>query len=192
MSDLEAKEAMPAMADMIRYGGAVSILPRGIASIAAFAFKTSIVSNACGFYSHQPFFTIRQRYHFRQTLNVPAGVHIWLFSVNTPGAISGKLHSHFGNIKAEVKYGLKIYVCTFSIGFLGFQLVACKWLNPRLRNVLPFPRLRQPHAWNEIAVPLFPNNGTPVPWPPPLQVRYDAINEFCNRWKSVDFSNPSI
>jgi hypothetical protein len=37
MSDLETKQAKPAMADMIRYGGAVSLLPKGIASISAWA-----------------------------------------------------------------------------------------------------------------------------------------------------------
>lgn len=190
MNRLEQFEAKPSMCDMIGRGGAVSLLPRGIASIVAFAFKTSVLSNHIGVYSHDPFFTVEQRYTFRDTLQVPAGVHVWLFSVNTPVGISGKLNSYFGRI-LDVEDRFKIFVCTFSIGFLGIQLLASKWENPAGR-VSPFPHIRQAHAWGKIAVPLFPNDGTPVPWPPPFQVSHDAINEFCNRWKSVDFSNPSI
>jgi hypothetical protein len=187
MSDLETKEAKPSMRDMIRYGGAVSLLPRGIASIAAFAFKTSIVSNSSGFYSHEPFFTIRQRYHFRRTLEIPAGVHVWLFAVNTPVGISGKLNSYFGKI-TNVNNGFKMYVCTFAIGFLGLQLAAFKWINPRLRNVVPFPGIRQDNRFDSVSVPVFPSDGLPVLWPPRDHIHNDAINQFCHRWKDFDFS----
>jgi hypothetical protein len=187
MSDLETKEAKPSMADMIRYGGAVSLLPRGIESIAAFAFKTAIVSNSSGFYSDKPFFTIRQRYHFRRTLEVPAGVHVWLFSVKTPVGISGKLNSYFGNI-INVDNGFKLFACTFTIGFLGLQLVSLKWFNPRLRNIVPLPGIRQDNRFDNVSVPVFPSNGLPVLWPPRDHIHHDAINEFCHRWKEFDFS----
>jgi hypothetical protein len=185
MSDLEWKEAQPSMCDMIRYGGAVSLLPRAVFSIAAFAFKTSVISNHSGTYSHDPFFTTEQRHSFPDTLQVPSGVHVWLFSVNTPFGISGKLNSYFGRI-LDVEDRFKIFVCTFSIGFVGLQLVASKWENPIGRNV-PFPHIRQTHAWNQIAVPLWPNKGTPVLWPPLKHVSHNAINQFCNRWKDADF-----
>jgi len=186
MSRLEYLEAKPSMCDMIGRGGAVSLLPRGIASIAAFAFKTSVLSNRTGVYSDEPFFTIKQRYNFRRTLKVPPGVQVWLFSVKTPAGTGGKLNSYFGNI-VNVEQAFTIYVCTFSIGFLGLQLVASKWTNPRLRNRVPPPQLRQPNTEDNIAVPIWPNDGTPVLWPPRNHVSYDSINEFCDRCKAWDF-----
>jgi hypothetical protein len=186
MSDLETKEARPSMCDMIRYGGAVSLLSRAIFSITAFAFKTSILSNHTGEYSHDPFFTVEQRHAFRDTLQVPDGVHVWLFSVNSPLGVSGKLNSFFGRI-VNVEDRFKIFVCTFSIGFLGLQLVATQWENPNGRRA-PFPSIRQPHGWNDVAVPLWPNEGTPVLWPPPVHVSNNAIDQFCNRWKGFDYS----
>ena len=188
MSSLEVKEAKPSMGDMIRYGGAVSLLPRAIASISAFAFKTSVLSNHSGVYSHDPFFPVEQRYGFRNTLQVPKGVHVWMFAVRTPFGISGKLNSYFGRI-LDVEERFKIFVCTFSIGFLGLQLVATKWDDDSLISK-PVPRVRQADTWNQIAVPLWPNDGTPVVWPPPKHISHYAVNEFCDRWKTNNFSNP--
>ncbi len=182
MSHLEQFEAKPSMLDMIRYGGLVSLLPRAIASITAFTFKTAVISNSTGVFANDPFFSFEQRAHFRQTLEVPAGVHIWIFSVNTPTGISGKLNSYIGNI-TDVEYRFKIYVCTFSIGFLGLQLVASKWANPRRRQLVPIPSIRQADEENDVAIPIWPSDGLPVRWPPRNHVRSDSIDEFCNRWK---------
>jgi hypothetical protein len=187
MSDLEANHAKPAMADMIRYGGAVSLLPKGIASISAWALKMSVIANFVGKLKNEPYFTNSERYEFARTMRVPSGVQMWLFSLSTPGRVIGKFNSHLGRFPAKTQYGFELYIATFAIGYFGIQVVASRWINPHLVTFLgPFPGLREHDKWNGISVPLFPSDGSPVLWPPRFHLNGDTVEEFINRWKNMD------
>lgn len=184
MSDLETKEAKPTMADMIRYGAAVSVLPRGIASISAWAFKMTVVANFIGKLKNEPYFSNFERHRFAKSLQIPSGVQMWLFALRTPRRVTGKLNSHLG--KTHIKYGFELYIGTFALGYFGVQVVASRWINPHLSAIMgPFPGLREHNKWNGATIPLFPSDGTPVLWPPRLHLDSDSIDEFCNRWKDL-------
>ncbi len=190
MSDLENKEAKPAMAGMIQYGGAVSLLPKAIASISAWAFKMTVIANAIGGLKDQPYFGTSERYHFAQTLQVPDGVQMWLFSMKTPNRVTGKLNSHLGRLPVSFNYGFELYIATFAIGHLGIQVVASRWKNPHTFTFMGrFPGLTQDHKWSSASIPFFPSDGTPVVWPPRYYLGLDYIDEFCNRWRSVNVPN---
>jgi hypothetical protein len=190
MSDLETNEAKPAMADMIRYGGAVSLLPRGIASLSAWAFKMSVIANFVGKLRDEPYFGDYERYRFAETLKVPSGIQMWLFAVNTPGRVMGRFNSHIRRMPIDLKYGFEMYVATFAIGYLGVQLVAPRWANPHVSVFMgQFSGVREDNKWNGTTVPLFPSDGSPALWPPRLHLGSDNLDEFCNRW--TDMSVPT-
>jgi hypothetical protein len=129
MSDLETEEAKPAMSDMIRYGGAVSLLSRGMASITAWAFKMTVIANFVGLLKNEPYFSNSERYRFATTLKVPSGVQMWLFALNTPGRVTGKFNSLVGRYRS-MRFGFELYIATFAIGYLGVQVLASRWMNP--------------------------------------------------------------
>jgi hypothetical protein len=187
MSDLETKHAKPTMSDMIRYGGAVSILPRGIASISVWAFKMNIIANFIGALKHdEPYFSTFERYQFAKTLKIPSSVQMWLFALKTPGRITTKFNSHLGRLPSNVKFGFELYIGTFAIGYLGIQVVSSRWRNPHISSFMgPFPGVREHNKWNGTTVPLFPSDGSPVNWPPRFHLGSDSIDEFCNRWKDM-------
>lgn len=185
MSDLECNEAKPILSDMIRYGGAVSLLPRGIASIAAFAFKMTVIATCTG-YQHQPYFSESERYEFARTLKVPEGVQMWLFALHTPGRLTAKVNSYLGRLPANVIQRFEMYIGTFAIGYFGVQVVATRWSNPHLSSLLGrFPGLREADIWRGVTVNLWPSDGTPVIWPPRFNIGDDYLDEFCTRWRNV-------
>lgn len=189
MNQLEQYEAKPAMADMIRYGRAMSILPNGISSIAKFAFKMTVIANHIALTDATPYFSIADRYRFAQTLELPPGLQMWLFALNTPGRVTGKLNSHLGRAPIEVKHRFELYICTFAIGYLGVQVIHPRWVNPNLSAFIRFPGLRPPSEWDSATVEIWPNSGKAVLWPPPLHLGIDSIDAFCNRWKHLDTPN---
>lgn len=189
MSDLESNQAKPSMCDMIRHGGAVSILPRGIASIAAYSFKMAVISNHTGDLRDEPYFSTGERYRFAKTLEIPNGIQVWLFAVNAPGRITAKFNSHIGRLPTSLTYGFEFYICTFAVGHVGIQVVAPRWLNPHINTFMRFPGLREGDRFNGATVPLWPSDGSPVVWPPRLHIGNNSIDAFCNRWK--DFTLPN-
>lgn len=185
MSEFEEQEAKPTLSDMIRYGGSVSLLPRGIASIAAFGFKMAVISNITG-YQNQPYFTERERYRFAKTLKVPEGVQMWLFAFNTPGRLTAKVNSYLGRLPDEIIQRFDMYMGTFAIGYFGLQVVASRWSNPHLSAMLGrFPGLTEGDEWRGSTVTLWPNDRTPVEWPPRLYIGSNFIDQFCTRWRDL-------
>ena len=92
MSDLENDHAKPVMQDMILHGAPRMLQPSDIASIAAFAFKTTVVTD----HMHprrKPFFSSATRYRFAASLAIPDGVQMWI------GAFSG-VHLRSGSIES--------------------------------------------------------------------------------------------
>jgi hypothetical protein len=186
MSLLEAREAKPALSGLIRYGAPLSILPNAVRSIAIFAFKTAVIANSIGDLRDTPYFCTADRYHFAKTLEIPHGVQVWLFAVDAPGRVTGKLNSHFGRLPIATKFGFDLYICTFVIGFVGIQVVASRWANPHVAAFIPrFPGVRESRNWNGTTVPIWPSNGGAIVWPPERPIRLDQVPEFCNRWKDA-------
>jgi hypothetical protein len=140
MSQLENKEAKPILKDMIVHGAPLSIMPRGIASLAAYAFKTAVIPSYMRI-DRSKFFTRTACAHFARTLQVPLDVQVWIAALSTRQASRrGVFRSTYGKTPRDFMPSFELYVCTFAIGFVVLQVVATRiqktnfpffWCDPR-------------------------------------------------------------
>ncbi|HJZ10832.1 MAG TPA: hypothetical protein VJ521_01695, partial [Acidobacteriota bacterium] len=185
MSDLENEEAKPILKDMIVHGSAVSLFPRGIVSIAAFAFKSAVIGDHMN-YPANHFFSHDVRRQFMVSLDLPRGIQIWVTSYNTPRKRGGYFSGRYPYIERSVPKGFQLYVFTYCIGYFMFQLVAFKYHRSRFRKHAAPLTLHPDTFWNKIAIPLWPNDGSSVEWPPPLQLQSELVETFSDRWARFD------
>ena len=185
MSDLENQEAKPILKDMIVHGSALSLFPRGIVSIAAFAFKSAVIGDHMN-HPANPFFSHDVRRQFMVSLDLPRGVQIWVTFYNTPRKRGGYFSGRYPYIERGVPKGFQLYVFTYCIGYFMFQLVAFKYHKRSLQRREPPLTLRPAPFWNEIATLLWPNSGDMIEWPPPLQLPGELIETFSDRWGRFD------
>jgi hypothetical protein len=89
-------------------------------------------------------------------------------------------------LPANVIQRFDMYIGTFAMGYFGIQVVASRWSNSHLSALLGrFPGLTEGDNWRHTTVRLWPNDGTPVVWPPQFQIGSNDIDEFCTRWREV-------
>jgi hypothetical protein len=183
MSELEGR-AKVAFSSMIRDRSEVCLLSRGIALLAAFAFKCAVVSD----YSsspQDPFFPRFDRHRFRESLTIPSGVRMWIaaFSSST-GSRGVDNHYRAGPTRPGFVGDLKFYTHTFVAGCLALQIHAVRWATP-LGYAKPLPGSIQPEIplGEELAVQFWPDEtGFAVDWPPPANIRSDTLQRFIYRW----------
>jgi hypothetical protein len=183
MSDLE-QQARTTMKDMIRNAGWVSLLPIGISSIAAFAFKTAVVADHITPNRH-PFFSHSAREQFASTRQIPKHVQIWLGAFRGEHLLSGRYTSHYAKIRSTRFKSFEFYVFTYVAGFLALQLTAWRWASiakkPRF-----IPQLTQHTNWARASVPLWPGTGIPVVWPPVDHLDDKSLRLFAERWARLE------
>lgn len=175
MSDIENQHAKPAMTDLILGKTNVPIRQSSARSIALFAFKTAVVLD----HSHrskQPFFSRRIRNAFKEHLDIPRTVQMWMagFARRTRGDIHASYHQ--GNLSPTNR--LELYVCTCAIGHFVFQVAAQKQIGSTA--FLPRP------GFENLAVPLWPRVYPGFVWPAAsvLQTVKD-FDAFSVRWLDV-------
>lgn len=182
MSDLDG-EAKATMKDMIRYAAYISLLPRGIASIAAFTLKTAVVADHIR--PHRtPFFSHTARKQFAATFAIPAGVQVWLSAFRGKHLLSGRYSTIYAKIGDGRFKGFELYIFTYVAGFLALQLSASRWTSIA-KKPLSIPLLTQHSAWDRVSVPLWPSDGTAVVWPPPEHLNDESLNIFSGRWAKL-------
>jgi hypothetical protein len=182
MSVLEGRRKAT-FAGMIRDGSEMCLLSRGIALLAAFAFKCAVVADHADF-RIGPFFSNFDRYRFRESLQVPKGVRMWIGAFNDPIGRQGVYTSY--RATAE-QYGmfrdLEFYVFTFVAGHLAFQVHATRStaIHKMGRDL---PRVELETHWDtRAATEFWPNEfGFPVTWPPPIHISGDRLQKFVYRW----------
>jgi hypothetical protein len=182
MSDLEG-EAKATAANMMLYGSPVSLLPIGIASLAAFAFKGAVIAT----FMHpnrEPFHSVTDRHRFAEERALPAGFQVWISSLTQQ---RGAFKSYFHETLPESRYNFKLDVFTFAAGFFALQAVTFKWgtRHDRRHKVPLF--LTQNPIFDDIAVPLWPNDGLPVVWPPRKHLPETSFEDFVTRWARLKF-----
>jgi hypothetical protein len=181
MSDLEAR-AKTAFSEMIRDGSGICLLSRGIALLAAFAFKCAVISDLSD-PRGSPFFSAFERYRFRESLQIPSGVKMWISTFHDPRGRRGVFTSYSTHPNDETFRDLKFNVFTFVAGHLAFQVHSTKWaaLHQQGRAL---PRLELENHWNARATTEFwPNDyGFPITWPPPIQITTNLLQQFIYRW----------
>ena len=185
MSDIEA-EMKAAFSDVIRAGVKVSLLPRGLALLAAFAFKCAVVADHMNPADGTLFYTTHTRHIFRESLQIPDGVQMWLFAFRGRYAHSGIFHGYYLKPRPESSpfHNLNFHIFTFLTGRLGFQVASPKWLDVR-RSGQKLPLLCPEDIWGTAAVRFWPLDGLPVSFPPRHYLSDDSLEAFANRLGTV-------
>jgi hypothetical protein len=174
MGDIENQHAKTALSDLIIGKSDVPIDSARARSIALFSFKTAAVFDLISS-NHAPFFRRDERYAFKDSLDIPTNVKMWMGAFS-PG---GRGDVHTGYLKAATSPAeyIQCHVCIFSAEHFVFQLLAAR-TSRRFFPILGFEKL---------AVPFWPRFEECV-WPPPYTLKtareFDA---FSLRWKRVTF-----
>jgi len=186
MSDIESA-ARATLSNIILHGAPVTLLPRGIVSLATFAFKCAVVANQMSpSPDGKPFFSPLVRHRFRNSLQIPVGVQMWLASFRGTYASNGMFTAYYavppiGSAGDDFDF----YVFTYMAGYLVFQLVAARW-NKLLRMGEPLPAYDPDPAWNPATLQFWPNQyGFPVTWPPSQHFSDDSIDAFRDRLRGT-------
>jgi hypothetical protein len=182
MSRIETNHAQPVMTPLITGKIGIPIGPVEARSLALFAFKTAVVlDHITGNPDHISFFSREARHSFRQTLQIPPQVQMWLagFANHRGGGRFLPLY-HQGQF-SPTEY-VEMYICTFAIGNLAIQMVAVR--NP-IRYVLE-PK----SGFESLAVPLWPDMWPGYIWPgveqgAELLTSVEQFREFAGRWSTV-------
>jgi hypothetical protein len=184
MSDLDA-QASATMSNMIRHGSAVSLLPIGIASIAMFAYKAAVVVNCAGNELGGPFFPPAERKRFSEDGHfLPGGIQIWLSTYRGP-RLHGRYEGHYAKINTGRYRNFRVFVFTYTVGFLVIQVAAFRWGSRVLKQPRFTPYFRQADIWNPVSVSLWPPDGRAVLWPTSKYLTDKTIHQIAGRWAHV-------
>jgi hypothetical protein len=179
MSEIEWLNAKPSMAELIV--GKVDIpIPQSRArAIAIFAFKTTAVIEHMNRTRTARFFSRSVRHRFRQTLEIPPTVNMWMAGYLPLG--QGRCTTIYHELpKAD---SLELYVCTYAIGHFVFQVVA----------------ERKPSSWalspitgfEHLAVPFWPRVPSGFMWPAEAVLKTVKDFElFAARWQRLHVRKP--
>jgi hypothetical protein len=182
MSNLESQHAKPAMMELITGKVDIPISKSRARSIALFAFKTAVVFDHCN-RSDPPFFQRSSRHLFAKSLVIPFGVSMWMTGFLPIGKGAALVRRHEGQLSATKS--LKLYVCTYSVGHLVFQVVACR---QQTGMFIPFSPQR---SYENLAIPFFPHLPRGISWPPDDVLRTDSeFEEFASRWQVIVITRP--
>jgi hypothetical protein len=152
-----------------------------IEAVAQFAFLKAVVAD----HSHdnrRPFFTLAERYHFRKTLEIPAGVQLWLASMPKQ---HGVFKSHYAVAPQNLPGRFEINAFTYGLGHLVIQTSTCRWTKKLNRRFAPPPHLTQASEWNPISIVALPVMRDSISWPPSGHMGLELIDEYAQRWKNV-------
>lgn len=147
-------------------------------AMADFAFKTTVLANHMNMLNGVPFFSDQQRRAFALNRTIPSGIQVFLAEHGTP-YVTGMFRSVYGlGNRTKPQLSFELYTCTFSIGFLVLQLLAAKWTDKIMRNILPPPFVRQPEVLDNDAVRrIFPELPM-IKWPPATVLGDESMEDW--------------
>jgi hypothetical protein len=179
MSDVEGREAKPALSPLISDTSS-RVLPIGVlVSIGIFLFMKAVIADHLGT-GGDPFFTIEERHRFRETLCIPPGLSMWI------GALEDGFRGTFKTLHvipvAATENDFGLYVFTFVVGHLVLQLVGAKWATRNPRIILP-PKQRDSDS--DYVTWFWPIVGS-VRWPPPKYIPVGFLDNLTDRWKTYN------
>jgi len=181
MSRVENDDAKPSLGPLIR-GTSARVIPiRLLISIGIFLFMKSVVADHVGT-GGDPFFTIEERYSFRNELSIPSGLSMWI------GALEDSSRGTFKTLhvvpRAATENDFGLYIFTFVVGHLVLQLVGAKWATHNLRTILP-PKQRESDS--DYMTWFWPITSS-VRWPPPKYIPVSLLDNLTNRWKTYSIA----
>lgn len=188
MSDLEAKQAQPAIKELILSDSPARLEAKRIGAIAAFGYKTAAVCHAMQRHDSPCFpkdvFSPSRLLKFRSSLTVPSGVQVWLSCVAAEDFRNGVVRLRYARSPVGSPNPFKLYACTFGVGRFLMQIVATEWTKSYARR-RSIPVVGQNPVWDDVAIPIWPlpNSTYDVTWPPRKQLRGEAVDAFSDRWR---------
>lgn len=185
MSDIDGNEAKPILRHLI-----VDLTPREISlhrliSIAIFAFKTGVVADHMG-NGGTPIFTKAERYTFRESLSLPAGLFMWIGALNTYNRGIFKSRHLVPETRSENDLGL--YVLTYAAGHFVVQLAVARWATHNPKRPLP-PIIEQGGEWSSRLIPFYPPVAGSIMWPARELLTHHTLDELTDRWKTYTLSS---
>jgi hypothetical protein len=180
MSRLENDRAKPAMKDIILSDRLAPLSLDRMKSIASFAFKSAVIADHMSLPNRDPFFPVAARHTFAASLDIPINFMVWLAAFKE--VRHGVFRAVYHPCPANAVRRFELYVFTFGAGFLIFQTLAVRWLDSDIgkRAVT-----KQAAIWNKFSIPILPNDGQAVLWPPNKQFDLRWASTFSHRWQHL-------
>jgi hypothetical protein len=187
MSNIENKYAKPYMTPLILGKEGITVDSVCARAIALFAFNTAVSMDYSMFIKYgykgvRPSFPRSVRHAFRESLQIPPNVQMWMFSRAGDDLGVSYYGEDIHTLSASKQKG-HIHVSTCGIGKFGFQVVSV--IPPIRLKVIPSP------GFEHLCVPFWPDPIDDFSWPVTLPI--PAVQEFVNfsrRWESPKFSLP--
>jgi len=176
MSKIENEHAKPAMTDLIRGTGDITISKSIARSIALFAFKTAVV------FDHMqkergPFFHRIIRDRFRESCEISPTIRMWMTAYSPSG--SGAVHTCYHEGRHTLSGRIELYICTYAVGHFVFQV--CAERGPMRAYLTPRP------DFEDLAIPFWPSVPKETTWPPPAALSSAVdFHKFSIRWNEVE------
>ena len=181
MSKIDNDEAKPILRHLV-----TDLHPRRVSlynliSIGIFAFKTAVVADLMGDgVGRSPIFSREERYRFRESLQIPGGVYMWLGAL--PHSSRGTFKSRHIEPKDRSKHDFGLYAFTYAAGNFVLQLVAVRWASGDPHRQLPI--IEQSSDWETRLISSWPPLQ-PILWPPPEYLTDSALDEIVDRWSTL-------
>jgi hypothetical protein len=179
MSDLEGA-AKATLSGIIRDAAPVSLLSRGVDSLAAFAFKCAVVADHTS-PNGTPFFSPHIRHKFRECGEIPAGVRMWIAAFQGISRTSCRFNSYYSKPNAAYMGEFDFFVFTYAAGHLALQVVAPRWKRLHLHR-RRLPRVIADSLWDATTVEFWPTPGLPLSWPPSRCLDDGSFRAFTDRF----------
>jgi hypothetical protein len=177
MADVENNHAKPCISDMVLSKAAITLDISCLVSISIFIFLKSVVSDHVQ--SKEPFFSMRVRRAFRQSLALPP-TQVWLGCIDIFEPEYAVSRMKYSYSVATISPGHHFYTYTWSVGHLLIQMVASRSKSTRFRMFPVF--IDQGPDWARYALPIWPPPALSIVWPPPQHFSHSLVDEFTNRF----------
>jgi hypothetical protein len=180
MSNIESKYAKPFISPLILGETGIPISPSCARALAYFAFNIAVTLD----YKREnapSFFPRPVRHAFRESLEIPENVHMWMFS--RTGADKGvSLHAGYFASTPVPTCTIEIYSCTMGIGSFGFQVATVNQLGNGVSSISPEVE------FDHLAVPFWPLLPIDLVWPIFDSIRSENdLTAFSLRWKTLSW-----
>jgi len=188
MSQLD-NEAKLTLQDIILHDSPVCLLPQGLAAIAAYMMKCSLVADYMTRHRH-PFFDHQMRQEFARLRRPVEGTDMWLGRIRQPrGKKSGIYKTRYGAPHRGHVPTVDIYVFTFSLETILLQLAIARFTD-RFGNSAYSPELNQAKRLDSLLIPFWPSRlfDKGIEWPPLHNIHNSQLEEVADRFRELSIT----
>lgn len=162
-------------------------------AMANWAFKSALLANHIALANEEPFFSESERYKFAENLTLPVGVCVWLGRRNAGHLTAAwssvtdthqpwfEMTPHLTTIP-DSRRRFRVNTCTMVVGYLLLQVAALRWARRDVASYLNAVSIVQDKRLNDYSVPIWPNNGFSVSWPPKGAIGNNSFRDYQKRF----------